>query len=159
MANSDLTREDFVESILPPNFGCPNCGLESGSINRDSKRRKYIAAFQCFNPFCDRSLAQKKWHKCRICPVDRVLQTQIVRHLNTVSHRQSVQVFERSRCSVYIQQENEFVGETASSSSAVVGTNIAPTLMDAEFGDVEIDNNIEWDVEMPGERDIWCYNC
>ena len=149
MSNSDLSREDFVDSILPSKFQCPNCeDLESVCINRDSKRRKYIAAFQCFNPFCDRSFAQKKWHKCRTCPLDRVLDPRIGQHLKSVSHRQSVQVFERSRCLVYIQEENKFVGETASSPS-VLG-NIAPTLMDAEFGDVDPDE-IGWDVKMPGE--------
>jgi hypothetical protein len=107
--SSRLTRDDFIESRVARDFTCPYCGVESSCINRDAKRRKYIASLECVNPHCSPSFI-KKWHKCRLCLYKAGhVGLRIKAHVDTLRHKNSVAAFESTKSLAYLQAESDFV--------------------------------------------------
>jgi hypothetical protein len=148
-----LTRDDFVESQIAPDFTCPDCGVESSCINRDAKRRKYIASLECLNPHCPSPFI-KKWHKCRSC-IHKAghVGVRVKEHVGTPRHQKSVAAFEVTKSLAYLQAESDFVQEDEAAIS--VEDHVPPT-NDGQANEEEILNNMEFDVaESPDFGDYY----
>jgi predicted RNA-binding Zn-ribbon protein involved in translation (DUF1610 family) len=140
---SHLTRDDFIRSAVAHDFACPQCGEESSYINRDVKRRKYIASLQCHNPVCWFYLKDTTWYKCRICITGGNLGVRVGSHLKLKSHETNVTLFERNcQSSDYLSAESDFVVE-----DGILTSSSTPPVNDyGEANDEEIiPNNMEFD--------------